>query len=203
MQPTILLNDLGRERDPLRPLAAGTDVRFVGEAVAMVIAENRYIAEDACDLVDLDLDQLPAVIDFETAAADTVNLVHPEKGTNIARRWRSFGSTRVGSRRRRRRARRHRTFYQHRQTNVPMETRYRRRLRRAERRAHAVDVDPEPARGAPIARVTDVAEDLVRVTGGDVGGGFGQKFFTLARSVRRLASCAAHRTGRQMDRGPA
>src|SRR5689334_1600435 len=78
MQPTMLLNDPSNA--PLRPLADG-DVRFVGDAVAMVVAENRYVAEDACDLVELDLDPLPAVLDFETAAADTTNLVHPEKGT--------------------------------------------------------------------------------------------------------------------------
>ena len=43
-----------------RLLAEG-DVRFVGDIVAMVIAESRYLAEDAADLVDVDIDPLPPV----------------------------------------------------------------------------------------------------------------------------------------------
>jgi carbon-monoxide dehydrogenase large subunit len=37
----------------LRPLADG-DVRFAGEAIAMVVADNRYLAEDACELIEVD-----------------------------------------------------------------------------------------------------------------------------------------------------
>src|SRR6516225_9248423 len=42
-------------------------VRFVGEAVALVIAEDRYIAEDALDLIEVDYRPLPAVIDLIAA----------------------------------------------------------------------------------------------------------------------------------------
>jgi carbon-monoxide dehydrogenase large subunit len=66
-----------------RPLA--TDVaRFVGEIVAIVIAETLAIAEDAVDLVDVDYDPLPVVIDPLEAAADEAPLLFPEAGTNVA-----------------------------------------------------------------------------------------------------------------------
>ncbi len=45
---------------PRPPLAEGT-VKFVGDPVALLIAESRYIAEDAIELVDVDYDPLPAV----------------------------------------------------------------------------------------------------------------------------------------------
>ena len=193
MQPTILLNDRGNA--PLRPFADG-DVRFVGDAVALVVAESRYVAEDACDLVQLELEPLPAVVEFETAAADTANLVHPEKGTNIAQEaaypldaaWEAVvaEATHVVTE----------TFYQHRQTNVPMETR-------------GIVADYDPSSGelhawmssqnahearAAIARVTGVPEHLVRVTARDVGGGFGQKFFTPRDEL--VVALAARRLGR-------
>ena len=44
-------------------------MQFVGDPVALVIADNRYVAEDAVDLVDVDYDPLPAVVDFRKAAA--------------------------------------------------------------------------------------------------------------------------------------
>ena len=44
------------------------EVRFAGDPVALVVAESRYIAEDAADLVVVDFEPLPAVVDY--AAAD-------------------------------------------------------------------------------------------------------------------------------------
>ena len=48
---------------PRPPLAEG-EVKFVGDPVALVVAESRYIAEDAVDLVDVDYEPLPAIADF-------------------------------------------------------------------------------------------------------------------------------------------
>jgi CO/xanthine dehydrogenase Mo-binding subunit len=63
-------------------------VRHVGEAVAAVVAENRYIAEDACALIEVEYADLPVVVDPEaamTASGDAV--LHPDRGpTNIAHR---------------------------------------------------------------------------------------------------------------------
>lgn len=48
-------------RTMLRPVLADGKVRFVGEAIAVVVAESRYVAEDACELIEVDYDPLPAV----------------------------------------------------------------------------------------------------------------------------------------------
>ncbi len=195
LQPTMLLNDAANA--PLRPLADG-DVRFVGEPVAVVIAENRYVAEDACDLVDVDLDPLTPVLDFEAAATDSTNLVHPERGTNVAQemafpfddQWDAVvaQAAHVVTE----------TFYQHRQTNVPMETRgvvagY--DPASGELHARMSTQNPHEARLA-IARVTGIPEHLVRVSARDVGGGFGQKFFTPREEL--VVALAATRIGRSI-----
>src|SRR2546430_1427937 len=58
-------------------------VRYVGEAVAFVVAESRYVAEDAADLVEVEYEPLPVVITPEAAAAAT-HLVHDDVPGNVA-----------------------------------------------------------------------------------------------------------------------
>ncbi len=58
-------------------------VRYMGEAVAFVVAENRYIAEDAADLIEVDYEPLPVVITPEVAAAAEL-LVHDDVPGNVA-----------------------------------------------------------------------------------------------------------------------
>jgi carbon-monoxide dehydrogenase large subunit len=60
-------------------------VRFVGEPVAAVVAESLAAATDAAELVAIDYDPLPVVVDVEEAARDEV-LLFPELGTNVAMR---------------------------------------------------------------------------------------------------------------------
>jgi 2-furoyl-CoA dehydrogenase large subunit len=57
-------------------------VRYVGEPVALVVAESRYIAEDAAELVEVEYVPLPAVIDPMAACAKSAPLLHPQAGTN-------------------------------------------------------------------------------------------------------------------------
>jgi carbon-monoxide dehydrogenase large subunit len=64
------------------PLAVGT-ARYVGEAVAAVVAESRYAAEDALERVDVVYEPLPAVADARAAMAEGGPRVHPEAGTNV------------------------------------------------------------------------------------------------------------------------
>ena len=64
------------------PLARDV-IKYVGEPLAMVIAEDPAIAEDAADLVALDLDHLPAVVDPERAMAESSPLVWPERTSNV------------------------------------------------------------------------------------------------------------------------
>jgi carbon-monoxide dehydrogenase large subunit len=59
-------------------------VRFSGEPLALVIAEDRYIAEDALADIVVDLDPLPAVTDLEKALEPASTLVHDDLGTNLA-----------------------------------------------------------------------------------------------------------------------
>lgn len=62
-------------------------VRHVGEPVVAVVAESRYIAEDALALIDVDYDPLPPVVDPEEAILATGDAVlHPERGSNVVHR---------------------------------------------------------------------------------------------------------------------
>ncbi|MBI2370171.1 MAG: xanthine dehydrogenase family protein [Deltaproteobacteria bacterium] len=65
------------------PLAPGM-VHYVGEPVAVVVAEERYAAEDALDLIRVEYEPLPPVVDPERALAADAPLVHEELGTNVA-----------------------------------------------------------------------------------------------------------------------
>ncbi|MCB0894033.1 MAG: xanthine dehydrogenase family protein molybdopterin-binding subunit [Nocardioidaceae bacterium] len=66
-----------------RPLAVDK-VRYVGDPVALVVAESRTAAVDAAELVDVDYDPLPAVIDMEAALEPGAPLQFEELGSNIA-----------------------------------------------------------------------------------------------------------------------
>src|SRR5215212_314537 len=71
---------------PRPPLAEG-EVKFVGDPVALVVAESRYIAEDAAELVDVDYQPLPAIADFTQAvrlAAESDVVVHEAYPDNVA-----------------------------------------------------------------------------------------------------------------------
>jgi len=65
------------------PLAKGK-VRHVGEPLAVVLAKSRYLAEDALSDIAVELDPLPAVVDLETAGAETSARVHEDVRGNVA-----------------------------------------------------------------------------------------------------------------------
>src|SRR6185437_14117134 len=66
-----------------KPLAEGK-VRFFGDPVAVVIAEDRYTARDARDLIEVDYEPLPAAIDVEKAMQADAPLLYEQFGTNVA-----------------------------------------------------------------------------------------------------------------------
>ena len=72
---------------PPHPLLAVDKVRYVGDAVAMVVAETRAQARDAVDLIEADYDPLPATADPEKAAAQGAAQLHTEVPGNIAFTW--------------------------------------------------------------------------------------------------------------------
>jgi 2-furoyl-CoA dehydrogenase large subunit len=70
---------------PVKYYCLATDkARFVGEPVAMVIARDRYLAEDALDLIEVEYDPLPAVVDPEDALKPGAPILHENLGSNEA-----------------------------------------------------------------------------------------------------------------------
>ncbi len=65
-----------------RPPLAESEVRFVGDPVALVVADDRYLAEDAAELVDVDYEPLRPVVDYATAEEHEA-LVHESHGSNV------------------------------------------------------------------------------------------------------------------------
>jgi carbon-monoxide dehydrogenase large subunit len=175
MIPSIFVDGMLGPVGPIRPLA-GDDVRFVGDPIALVIADTRYIAEDACDLIDVEIEPLPPQVDYEAVLTST-EVIHPEQGTNVvmemstepseASRSAWAGAERIIEK----------SFHQHRYSPVAMETRgvvsvwdpFEQRLD-----VTISSQNPHEVRLA-IQRTTGVPEHRIRVRSGDVGGGFGQK----------------------------
>lgn len=64
------------------PLAVGM-TRYAGEWVAALVADSRYVAEDAAELVEVEYESLPAAVDSEKVMEPDAPLVHPDHGSNI------------------------------------------------------------------------------------------------------------------------
>ncbi len=79
-----LLPDL---KTPAHPILAVDTVRYVGDGVAVVVAEDRYKAQDAAELVAVDYEMLPAATDAAGAAAEGAPQVHEEAPGNVAFDW--------------------------------------------------------------------------------------------------------------------
>ena len=71
-------------RTPPHPVLAQGEVRYVGEPVVAVVAEDSYTARDALDLVEVDYEPLPAVSDLEKALQPGSPLVHSQWDSNQA-----------------------------------------------------------------------------------------------------------------------
>jgi carbon-monoxide dehydrogenase large subunit len=71
-------------KTPDHRVLATSKVYWVGHPVAMVVAENKYIARDAVDLIEVDYEELPAVIDEEKAADPKSPVIHEKIGSNVA-----------------------------------------------------------------------------------------------------------------------
>ncbi len=164
---------------PRPPLAEG-EVKFVGDPVALVIAESRYIAEDAVDLVDVDYQPLPAVADFRRALTSDVS-VHAAYPDNNAGGMggappdeETFDSaTHV--------VKEH--IYQQMYVPVPMETRGMvTEWANGELTIWASTQTPHELR-AFAARLLGIPAQHVRVIMRDTGGGFGQKVVPMREDM--------------------
>ena len=83
LKPLESMGFPGMKQAP-RLLLASEKVRYRGDPVAVILAENRSAAEDARDLLDIDYTPLEAVTDLEEAARPGAPLLYEELGTNIA-----------------------------------------------------------------------------------------------------------------------
>ncbi|MGN6301920.1 MAG: xanthine dehydrogenase family protein molybdopterin-binding subunit [Angustibacter sp.] len=168
---------------PRHPALAVDHVAFAGEAVAVVAARSAREARDAAELVDVDYDELPAVLDMPTAVADGADLAHPDLGSNISATW-VFDSAEAGSG-----TDVDAAIEAAWQDGVVIERTFRQqRLVPAFMEPRSVVVDPTSeqitmwtATQVPhfvrifLALVTGVPEGKIRVIAPDVGGGFGGK----------------------------
>ncbi len=168
-------------------------VRFHGDPVAVVVARDRYIAEDAAELVEVEYEVLPAIASLEGAFAPGAALVDETLPSNLVSHQ-TFSAGNVAQRRGEAHAIVEASFYQHRQTHVPMETRGCAAVWDAGREHltfHIGNQVPHPLRSQLAARL-GLSESQVTVMSPDVGGGFGQKIalyreeLTVAALARQL-----------------
>jgi carbon-monoxide dehydrogenase large subunit len=169
--------------------------RYVGDAVAVVAALSRAGAEDAAELVEVEYEELPVVVDPEAALAEGAPLVHEEFGTNRCYTW-ALDAGEVD-----------RLFAE---AAVTVTERYRQnRLIPNAIEPRAVFVTPIPASGeftlwsttqvphiarVTLSGVTGIPEAKLRVIAPDVGGGFGSKLNVYAEEA--LALAVARKLGR-------
>ncbi|GAA0511295.1 carbon-monoxide dehydrogenase large subunit [Saccharopolyspora subtropica] len=184
---------------PKAPPLAVDEVRFAGEAVAVVVARSAAEARDALDVIDVDYEDLPVVLDMEAALRDDSPLVHEDIGTNRNATW-TFDSAQAGTGGDVEQAlssaevRIDRTFRQQRLIPAFMEPR-------------SVVVDPTgeqitmwSATQVPhilrlmLAMTLGVPEHKIRVIAPDVGGGFGGKLQVTPEEV--IVFLLARRLGR-------
>ncbi|MBD1548468.1 xanthine dehydrogenase family protein molybdopterin-binding subunit [Roseibium aggregatum] len=167
-------------------------VRFHGDPVAIVVARDRYIAEDAAECVAVDYDVLPPVTSIDTAFAPDAALVDDSLPSNLVSHQ-TFSAGDVDARRKEAHAVVEASFYQHRQTHVPMETRGCAVLwdpGREHLTIHIGNQVPHPLRSQLAGRL-NLSESQVTVMSPDVGGGFGQKI-ALYREELAIAALARH-----------
>src|SRR5271165_9922 len=173
-------------------LLATDKVRFVGDPVAVVVAESRYLAEDGCELVETEYDDLPAVVNAAFALDPSSPPLFANLGDNIARRPARSEHGDVSG-----------TFAAadrlidfhidvHRHQNVPMEGRGCVASYDADRGAMTVIAATQ---GVHVTRMgvaarLGIERDKVRVVAGDIGGSFGLK---IGASREELAVAAASR----------
>jgi carbon-monoxide dehydrogenase large subunit len=180
---------------PAHPPLAVDEVRYVGDAVAVVVARDRYAAADALEAIEVDYEPLPAVVDMEEAVKDKV-LVHSELGTNKSFTWPFTGGEDYDTVKAKADVVVTRRFVQQRLIPTAMEPR-------------SVVVAPLPANEEftiysatqiphvlriMLAMVTGIPEQKLRVIAPDVGGGFGSKLDVYAEEV--IALLVARRLGR-------
>ena len=89
--PTAWLIPGSDLKTPPHPALATDVVRYVGDGVAVVVAESRFAARDGAALVRVEYAPLPAIVDQERAVQDGAPQLHPDVPRNVAFTWRVAG----------------------------------------------------------------------------------------------------------------
>jgi len=179
------------QKAPPHPAMAVDRVAFAGEIVAAIIARSAAEARDAVELVDVEYDELPVVLDLEAASQEGATLAHPDLGTNVSATW-VFDSAEAGSG--------SDVDDAIRDAEVTIERTYRQqRLMPAYIEPRSVVVDPTHEQitmwsttqiphilKLMLALTTDTPESKLRVIAPDVGGGFGGKLQVTPEEVITL-----------------
>ena len=162
--------------NPQQPGLAYDKVRHVGEAVAVIVAESRYAAEDAAELVTSDFEPLPAVVNPEAALSSGAPLIHEHLKTNLFGAF-SIAKGDVAAAMAAAPHRLQRRFYHHRYAAMPIEC-------RGVAAIHDPRTDTITIWSATqvvhwvrreVAAILGLPEARVRCLALDVGGGFGVK----------------------------
>jgi len=167
----------------LYPLAIDK-IRYFGEPLAVVVAENRYLAEDAVETVTVEYELLPAVVDPEAAMETDTPCVHEDVGSNIVYNYhfatdgieKIFDQADIVIKER---------IRSHRITACPIETRaYLAHYNKEEDSLTmwSATANPHSLRGR-IAEILDFPEGKIRVIAPDVGGSFGVKIQTYQEEL--------------------
>ncbi len=167
-----------------RPPLAEDEVRFAGDPVALVVAESRYIAEDAADLVVVDFEPLPALVDYAAAEGSEISVHETVPGNLVG----EMAGPPAGDVEAAFAAAPHvvtETIRQHAYAPVPMETRgfvVEWSGASGEMTIWASTQVPHEVRQF-CSRLLGVPEQRIRVVMRDTGGGFGQKALVLREEM--------------------
>lgn len=181
--------------DARQRVIARDRVRYVGQPVALVVAENRYLAEDAAALVEIDYELLAPVTDHMAAKNPGAPLLYPELGTNVVYQVKQIdGNADFAARDTDLVIRKRYEF--HRQTAVPLEPRgVLAKLIDNGERLHVESCTqlPQVLRSI-LAGAFGISLARVRVTAPRLGGGFGAKEMVYPEEI--LVPAAARKLQR-------
>lgn len=168
-------------KEPPHPLLVRDKARHVGDAVAVVIAEDKETARDAADLIDVDYEELPAVVSAAEAVKDGKPLVHDDVPNNICFDW-ELGNPKAEVDAALESAHHITTLEFTNQRVAPNAIEPRSAIGSYESAGdhytlYTTSQNPHLIRLLMCAFVLGIPEHKVRVVAPDVGGGFGSKIF--------------------------
>ena len=175
-------------QEPAHPILAQGKVRHVGDPIAAVVADSLEQARDAAEAIEVDIEELPAVIDMKAAAQEGATLVHDDLKNNICYDW-QLGEADDAKVNEVFANAAHVTtldLVNNRLVANPMEPRvavgeYKRGT--DEYTLYTTSQNPHVIRLLMCAFVLGLPEHKVRVVAPDVGGGFGTKIFHYAEEA--------------------